>query len=108
MGKGRNQRNHGWRRGHGKFRNLFHGRGFTPGPAVKTDDTTSVQKPIIRAEVDLVKCIGCGLCARICRSEAIEMTDGIAVVNEKCVGCGMCVRKCPEQAISLSESTIAA
>ncbi|MDX1358100.1 MAG: 4Fe-4S binding protein, partial [Clostridia bacterium] len=34
---------------------------------------------------------------------AIEMTDGIAVVNrDKCIGCGLCVTTCAPEAMKLS------
>ena len=42
-------------------------------------------------------CINCGLCAKVCRSNAIE--DGKVVVDyDKCNYCGRCVKSCPTDA----------
>ena len=48
-------------------------------------------------------CIGCGTCLEYCQFEAIEMEDGIAVVDqEACYGCGVCVDKCDQGAAKLN------
>ena len=45
-------------------------------------------------------CVGCGVCVEECPSEAIQMKDGIAVVDQvKCMKCGKCINVCPAQAI---------
>jgi ferredoxin len=54
------------------------------------------------AKVDPEKCTGCGACADECPTDAIEMKDDKAVVNEdECVDCGACVDVCPSEAITL-------
>ena len=54
------------------------------------------------AKVDPEKCSGCGACVDECPTDAIEMKDDKAVVNEdECVDCGACVDVCPCEAISL-------
>ena len=46
------------------------------------------------------KCIGCGICEKVCPIDAIEMKDGKPVwVKEKCVHCLACIHRCPENAI---------
>ncbi len=47
-----------------------------------------------------VGCIGCGRAARNCPSQAVEVKDFHAAIDqEKCTGCGTCVEKCPKKCI---------
>ena len=53
------------------------------------------------ARVDPGKCTGCGKCAEACPFGAIEIRDGVAIVNETlCRGCRACASVCPTGAIS--------
>lgn len=50
-------------------------------------------------------CIGCGACVQTCPFDALDLVDGIAVVDpEKCTDCGLCVGVCPTSALELDES----
>ncbi|HBW34714.1 FAD-binding protein [Desulfosporosinus sp. BICA1-9] len=53
--------------------------------------------------VDNSKCIGCGACIVECPIEALDLIDGIAVVNPKiCDNNGKCVLVCPTNALALN------
>jgi len=54
-----------------------------------------------KARVDTTTCIGCGLCAEVCRFSAIRLDGSAAVDPLHCEGCGVCARTCPVGAISL-------
>lgn len=47
-------------------------------------------------------CIGCGLCAGECVSEAISMAEGKACVERPCLECGHCYAVCPVGAPEIS------
>ncbi|HOA85538.1 MAG TPA: 4Fe-4S binding protein, partial [Bacillota bacterium] len=47
-------------------------------------------------------CIGLGTCVAACPYDAIEVVDGVAVVDSrKCRGCGACVNSCPRGLIEM-------
>ncbi|MEZ5005237.1 MAG: 4Fe-4S binding protein [Bacteroides graminisolvens] len=46
-------------------------------------------------------CTGCGTCVDICPKGAIDIIDGVAVIdNSKCKKCRLCIQACPMDAIS--------
>jgi formate hydrogenlyase subunit 6/NADH:ubiquinone oxidoreductase subunit I len=64
--------------------------------------------PGVRADVtwDGTKCILCGLCARSCPADCIDVQkekEQIVYLNTQCIRCGYCVRVCPTNAISQNE-----
>ncbi|MBF0547186.1 MAG: 4Fe-4S binding protein [Candidatus Riflebacteria bacterium] len=53
------------------------------------------------------KCVGCGICLKVCPYDAIDLVDRKAILNEKCVHCGACVESCKFVAISSSSEETA-
>ncbi|MFO7929406.1 MAG: electron transfer flavoprotein subunit alpha [Candidatus Humimicrobiaceae bacterium] len=52
--------------------------------------------------VNKEKCTGCKLCQKACFYDAIEMKEGIAVVNQNCVYCSACIGACKFDAINIT------
>jgi heterodisulfide reductase subunit A len=69
------------------------------------------------AAVDVERCTGHGLCAKVCLVEGAirlqqETVEGQTVQRARvnpalCTGCGICVAECPEQAIDINGWTLA-
>lgn len=49
------------------------------------------------------KCTGCGVCARVCLAEKVQMVDGRPVWQEavNCHGCFACLSYCPKESIQV-------
>lgn len=53
-----------------------------------------------KPQVNRKKCIGCGMCTKVCAHEGAAVTDKKAWIDhEKCVGCGRCIGVCPKDAV---------
>ena len=54
-----------------------------------------------KPHIDIIKCINCGICNKICAHDAPTVINGKREIdNIKCVGCGRCLALCPKDAIN--------
>jgi len=61
----------------------------------------------IKATIEAETCSSCGLCASVCRFDAISPQKGKYLVNQlDCEGCAYCYRICPTGAISIPEQKV--
>lgn len=45
------------------------------------------------------KCVGCGVCEKLCPMNNIKIENGTPCFNKNCVSCGACIQNCPNNAI---------
>ncbi|PKL37466.1 MAG: (4Fe-4S)-binding protein [Spirochaetae bacterium HGW-Spirochaetae-1] len=56
------------------------------------------------AVIDPAACTSCGECTRLCRFDAIKVTDGVYSVKKlSCEGCNVCAHFCPVGAIEMKD-----
>jgi NADH-quinone oxidoreductase subunit F len=60
-------------------------------------------KELIYYEVDAKLCVGCGVCVKVCSTEAIsgEFKQPYKIDQEKCSKCGLCYEKCPPKVAAI-------
>lgn len=47
-------------------------------------------------------CLGLGSCTKVCIRKAIQIRNGVAVVDQnRCIGCGACAKTCPQKLIEM-------
>lgn len=65
------------------------------------DQGTITLEPVI-AQVEALRCAGCGQCVQACPYGAISLADAVAQVNGYlCKGCGTCAGACPNKAMTV-------
>lgn len=70
--------------------------------ANKISDTKTgswrLEKPVISES-----CIACGMCAKYCPGQYIEIKEIAEIDYDYCKGCGICGSVCPVKAITMIE-----
>src|SRR4030042_1253343 len=57
-----------------------------------------------KAKINTKKCTACGLCATLCRFNAVEIQKNHYRIDEyACEGCGLCLEFCPSGAITIEK-----
>jgi heterodisulfide reductase subunit A len=74
--------------------------------AVTVLSKDSIKISPLVSQVDVEKCIGCGLCTEVCAFNAIILEDMDGKLRAKnipasCKGCGLCASSCPQHAIDM-------
>ena len=61
---------------------------------------SSKDKGVVVKQSCVNGCIGCKLCEKNCKFEAIHVEDNVAHIDyDKCINCGLCAMKCPTKVI---------
>lgn len=68
------------------------------------DYTNEIQMGIVEFNDN---CSGCGMCAKICLVNALEVDNKKAVMKPKadCIFCGCCEAICPKEAVVMKKTT---
>ena len=61
---------------------------------------------IDKLQVDATKCVGCGICARVCPMKNITMQDGKPVFGNNCATCFGCLHWCPQSAVRIGRKKV--
>lgn len=58
---------------------------------------------IVTLQLDVDKCIGCGLCTAVCPHAVLEVSGRKARLADRnaCIECGACARNCPVTALAV-------
>jgi ferredoxin len=60
-------------------------------------------KNVVTLDLNIAKCIGCGMCVVVCPHRVFEMEEKKAAIvdMDSCMECGACGLNCPAEAINV-------
>jgi len=60
-------------------------------------------KDVVTLQMDVEKCVGCGMCLEVCPHAVFAMNNGKAHIEDRdaCMECGACARNCPTEALTV-------
>ena len=60
-------------------------------------------KDVVTLQLDVEKCVGCGLCVLVCPRAVLKMDSKKVQIDERdaCMECGACAKNCPVEAITV-------
>ena len=76
------------------------GRTFS-GTTVNSKLFFPIATAAVKQDVNRDKCIGCGICAKVCPNSNITVVDKKAQIGLHCTQCLACVHFCPQQAMEI-------
>jgi ferredoxin len=58
---------------------------------------------VVTLQLDVMKCIGCGMCVAVCPHGVVEVRERRARLHDRdaCIECGACTRNCPVAALEV-------
>lgn len=60
---------------------------------------------MVKQAVNPNKCVGCGICAKVCPNNNISIKEDKAHIHDHCTQCLACVHSCPHQAMEIRHRT---
>jgi len=63
---------------------------------------------VLMPEIDMEKCVACGLCVTYCPEGAItaKPKEKPSINMNFCKGCGVCANECPQNAINMKREEV--